>query len=588
MPKVAIKWLLVGAPNSGKTSLFNQLTDAQGEVMNYPGSTAVAHTAKLKKKYKQNITVIDTPGIYELNDSIPEVLEVQNLLDKYSSAIIVFVLDCRFIDHRIQLLSSLLSKGLKCVVYCTHVQDSGTDLNSLHSIYKVSFIDSNHPLALKTLIYAVDNINLQSAAITSNTNLNRITINKKYDLDRLFLHPIFSVLFTVLAMILIFSGVFYIAQPVSAQLENIMDFTIYYFQKSDLAQRYKLLSSFVSGGILGIGTLLIFVPQIFLLFMIIFFIQQSGYLARAAVILDPLLQKFGLHGKSFVPLLSGFSCAIPAILLTRTITSKKERLLTILAIPFMICSARIPMYAMCVSFLFQKQSAVLAGLAFAACYLVNICLGVIAVGVINQFLPSDKTSYFMMELPPYKLPSLSMVVRSSLNRVWMFIKNAGPVILSISLIVWFATNFPGYENPNDSARLEQSYAGRFGQWVEPIFKPMGTDWRVGTAILTSFAAREVFVSSITLLLGQDLTDTTNIGSLQSLTTIQNDDGTPLFSYASIIALLVFFMFALQCSSTTAVTAKETGSWKIAIFQFIIMNGLAYILAVVTYQILSRI
>jgi ferrous iron transport protein B len=246
------------------------------------------------------------------------------------------------------------------------------------------------------------------------------------------------------------------------------------------------------------------------------------------------------------------------------------------------------MYAMCVSFLFQKQSAVLAGLAFAACYLVNICLGVIAVGVINQFLPSDKTSYFMMELPPYKLPSLSMVIRSSLNRVWMFIKNAGPVILSISLIVWFATNFPGYENPSDSERLEQSYAGRFGQWVKPIFKPMGTDWRVGTAILTSFAAREVFVSSITLLLGQDLTDTTNIGSLQSLTTIQNDDGTPLFSYASIIALLVFFMFALQCSSTTAVTAKETGSWKIAIFQFIIMNGLAYILAVVAYQILSRI
>lgn len=587
MPQPAIRWLLVGAPNSGKTSLFNKLTGAKGEVMNYPGSTAITHTAQLKKKYNSNILVVDTPGVYGLNGDTPEEIEVKNTLKKNTTSPVIFVLDCRFLEHRVQFLSRLLNEGFRCVVYCTHANNSSVDLDKLNATYGISFIDSQHPLALKTLIYAIENIDLQLTSAKSTPSIeNSAVLN--YNLDRFFLHPVLSLVFAFAAIILLFSGVFYIAQPLSNQIEFLMDASIAFLEASALNQTHRLSGSLISGIILGLGTLLIFTPQIFLLFMMIFFIQESGYLARAAVVLDPILQKFGLHGKSFVPLLSGFSCAIPAILLSRTIASKKERLLTILAVPFMICSARVPMYAMCVSFLFEGRSSLLAGLAFASFYIVNIFLGVIAAGVVNKFLPSGVTSYFMLELPPYKLPHLKTIFSSALTRVFVFLKNAGPVIIGFSLIVWFATTFPNYDNQNNSERLENSYASKFGRFIEPVFQPMGTDWRVGTAIISSFAAREVFVSSITLLLGKTPSETSGTPIFEDLISVKKTDGTPLFSYPSIIALLIFFMFALQCSSTTVITAKETGSWKIAFLQFIIMNGLAYILAIMAYQILSRI
>jgi ferrous iron transport protein B len=587
MPKSAINWLLVGAPNSGKTSLFNQLTGAKGEVMNYPGSTTTTHAAKLKQNLKRgNIIIIDTPGVYGLGGDIPEEAEVKNALTQNMAAPVIFVLDCRFIDHRLQFLSNLLMQGFKCVAYCTHV-NANADLDKLNAMYGISFIDSQHPIALKALIYAVENIHLQSTTVQA-TGLVPKKPNNQYDLDRLFLHPVLSLIFTLLAMIIVFSCAFYIAQPLSNQIESIVDTAIAFIEASFFYQKHMLLGSLLSGGALGLGTLLIFIPQIFLLFVIIFFIQESGYLARAAVVLDPLMQKIGLHGKSFAPLLSGFSCAIPAILLSRTITSKKERLLTILAVPFMICSARVPMYAMCVSLLFSEDSPLLAGVAFSFFYIINICLGIIAAGFVNKFLDSDTTSYFMLELPPYKLPSIKIVVSSAFTRVFVFLKSAGPVILGFSLIVWFITTFPNYDNPSNAQRLDHSYASQLGHIMEPVFQPMGTDWRVGTAILSSFAAREVFVSSITLLLGNTPSNTTTTTVFENLKNVKKADGSLLFSYPSIIALLVFFMFALQCSSTTITTAKETGSWKIAFFQFIIMNGLAYTLSVITYQILSRI
>lgn len=587
MPNAKIKWVLIGAPNSGKTSLFNELTGSTREVMNYPGSTVSTHRAPLKKSFFPNVIVIDTPGVYGINGDSPEELEVRSTLDKHRNSPIVFVVDCRFIEHRIQLLSKLRSEGYKCVAYCTHVQDSSANLYDLHTTHGISFIDSSQPLALKTLVYAIENIDLQITAPANDTTSQKQASNA-YDLDRLFLHPWLGFLFAIIAMILIFSAVFFIAQPISDTIESVVDTLVGLLQQHPLSMQYPLLSSLISGGVLGLEALLVFAPQIFLLFAIILFIQESGYLARAAVILDPILQRFGLHGKSFVSLLSGFSCAVPAILLSRTIESKKERLITILAVPFMMCSARVPMYAMCISFLFRGHSPFVAGLAFASCYFINMFLGVIASGVINKLLPKDATSYFMMELPPYTWPSIRGVLRSAANRVLLFFKSAGPIILGLSFVIWAAMTFPNYTHTDRSDRLSRSYTAKIGQWIEPVFTPMGADWRVGTTLLTSFAAREVFASSLTLLLGKDVTETTGTSAVESLRDAKKQDGSSLFSMASIIALLVFFMFALQCSSTTAVTAKETGSWKIAFSQFVIMNGLAYTLAVFTYQILSRI
>lgn len=587
MSKTTIKWLLVGAPNSGKTSLFNHITGSYEEVMNYPGSTTNSQIARLKKAYKLNVDVVDTPGIYNLDGNSLEEREVKHTLAQYPTAPIIFVLDCRFLNHRLRLLNALLSRGFKCVAYCNYVSESAADLTNLHSEYGISFIDSQSPLALKALIYALENIDLQFPG-QSLPKPSTKGAAPSYDLDKIFLYPTFSFIFTLILITLIFSSAFYIGQPISHQIETIMDFFLSRLDSAFFLKEHLLLKLLISGCILGIGTLLVYTPQIFLLFIVILFIQDSGYLARAAVILDPLLQKFGLHGKSFVPLLSGFSCAIPAILLSKAIESKRERLLTILAVPFMVCSARIPIYAMCISFLLYGKSPFLAGLAFAGCYFINLCLGIIASGIVNKLIPAAGSSYFMMELPPYKIPSMRIIIRSAANRVLAFIKNAGPIILGLSFLTWLATTFPNYDNPNTVDRLKQSYAGKVGRWIEPAFQPMGVDWKVGTAILTSFAAREVFVSSLTLLIGQDLSEISEEGLFESLRNTEKDDGTPLFSPASILSLLIFFMFALQCSSTVALTAKETKSWGIAIAQFAIMNTLAYSLAVAAYQILSRI
>lgn len=581
MPKAAITWILVGAPNSGKTSLFNALTGEQAEVMNYPGSTAVTHSARLKTLSLAHINVVDTPGVYGLNGDTIEEQEVNKALSKHKKASVIFVMDMRFAEHRLNLLKDLLAKGYKCVVYCTNLASAQTSLDELHGEYGVSFIDSELPLAQKNLVYALDNIHLNHTRAAIPTPHSRRNIN----LDWLFLHPVLGIMATILLMTLMFSAVFFLAYPLSYQIELLMDQALR--MAAQLNQSHALLGSMLSGIILGIGTLIMFTPQIFLLFFIILFIQESGYLARAAVILDPVMQRFGLHGKSFVSLLSGFSCAIPAILLTRTIESPKERLLTILAVPFTVCSARVPMYTLCVSFLFNHQSPLVAGLAFSGLYFLSLVMGLVAAGIIQRYLPGDQASYFMMELPPYRLPSVILVVRSALYRVRQFITNAGPLIAGLSLVVWFTTTFPDYENPNTKARLEHSYAGQFGQLIEPVFKPMGANWQVGTAILSSFGAREVFVSSLSMLLGEDLTETTEKTLFESLQDIKQDNGEKLFSTPSIIALLVFFMIALQCLSTTAITAKETNSWKIAILQFTVMNGLAYGLSVLTYQLLLR-
>ncbi|MCP5322978.1 MAG: ferrous iron transporter B [Candidatus Paracaedibacteraceae bacterium] len=586
MSNSTINWILIGAPNSGKTSLFNKLTGLHEDVMNYPGSTATLKSAKLKKAYNLDINIIDTPGVYNLNGDTEEEIEVLNALSTHPLSPLIFVLDCRFLDHRKRFLSTLLKESFKCVVFCTHVSESNTDLNVLHKEYGVSFIDSEAPLAFKTLIYAVENINLQFSTQASIKTLKKSS-DYSYSLDRLFLHPTLSFIFALIAILIIFSGAFYIGQPISHRLEIGIDIILQQISHLYFLQGHDLAISFISGCILGVGTLVVFIPQIFLLFLIILFIQDSGYLARAVIIFDPLLQKFGLHGKSFVSLLSGFSCAIPAILLSKTIESKKERLLTIFAVPFMVCSARVPMYAMCITFLFREHHPLMAGLAFSGCYFISLCLGVIAAGIVNKFIPDYQTSYFMMELPPYRLPNIASITKSASKRVVLFLKNAGPIILGFSLVIWVTTTFPNYDTSNEAERLKQSYAGQVGQWIEPALKPMGTDWRVGTAILTSFAAREVFVSSLTLLLGYEPAEIGESGLFKSLKKVPKEDGSPLFTPASMIALLVFFIFALQCSSTTAVTAKETNSWTIALCQFVIMNILAYTFAVITYQLISR-
>ncbi len=586
MSNIATTWLLIGAPNSGKTSLFNRLTGSSADVMNYPGSTVLSHKASLKKEYAKGVVLVDTPGGYSVAGHAPEEIELSKALAENKDSPIIFVMDFRFAEHRLVFLKQLLVQGRKCVAFCTHVGKNAKKLEVLHAKYGISFIDGDQVLALKTLVYAIQNIHIQ-APLATGASSQSVRKAPSYTLDRIFLHSWLGLVSAFVLMIFIFSGVFYIAMPVSDALDFGVDQIMILLRSSDVGAQHPLAMSLLCGVILGLGSLAVFVPQIFLLFVIVLFIQESGYLARAAVILDPIFQRVGLHGKSFVSLLSGFSCAIPAIMLTKTIDSKKERMLTILAIPFMMCSARVPLFAMGISFLFYDNP-ILGGVIFGGLYFLSFFMALVAAGVITLFFPSKEASSFMMELPPYKLPPLWSIVRAAMRRVVIFLKNAGPLILGISLMVWFATTFPNYDNPNTSERVSESYATKVGQWVAPVFEPMGVDWKVGTAVIISFSAREVFVPTLTLLLGQDVTETSGVGTFEQWRSIKTTSGQPLFSTASMVALLVFFMIALQCTSTVAIIAKETNSWHRALWQFVIMNCLAYAFAVMVYKILSGV
>lgn len=578
--------ILVGAPNSGKTSLFNKLTGSQKEVMNYPGSTTTISQAPLKKQLHTSAnTVIDTPGIYGLGDNSLEEQQVLRALSSTEHTVVICVIDLRFLSHRIELLKNLQQRtSHKIIVYATHAAKSNISLDELNKEYGVPFIDSSNKLALKTLLYAIENVHIQQP---QSVNFTQRKETKSIDLDAWLLHPYLGFTLGFLTLISMFTLTFYLMFPLSEYIEILIDQLLTYNINGPL-RSFPIAQSLTSGLLLGIGTLIMFVPQVIGLFFVVLLIQESGYLARAAIIFDPLLSKFGLHGKSIAPILAGFSCAIPAILLTKTIESKREKLLTILAVPFMTCSARVPIYTLCISFLFYDYAPWISGVAFAACYMLSLILGCIAAAVLNKFTKEDTASFLMMELPPYKLPNPWKLFKNSANKSFVFVKNAGPIIVFLSTLIWATTTFPAYNEPNPAERLNQSYAAKFGQFIEPAFKPMGLEWRAGTAILTSFAAREVFVSSLSLFLGQDLTQDSGRGVFNTLREVKNPDGSPVFSFASTVAILIFFVLALQCTSTTAITAKELNSWRMAIYQFVFMNIFAYIVAVILYQTLIRI
>ncbi len=369
----------------------------------------------------------------------------------------------------------------------------------------------------------------------------------------------------------------------------------------------------LTNGILpGIGGVVIFIPQIAILFFLIGLLEEAGYMARAAFLWDKFMRYFGMNGRSVVALISGGACAVPAIMSARTITNRKERLLTILATPFISCSARIPVYAILITFVVPSITVLgffnAQGLAFFGLYMLGI-MGALGVSLIfNKIIKSEEPSIFALELPNYQMPSLRDVLWNTWNKVWSFIKEAGKVIFVISIVLWFAASFgPGQamqeaereaqemgssqnlnelevENLTSAKKLEASYAGRFGKAIEPIIKPLGYDWKIGIALLTSFAAREVFVGTMATIY--------NIGDSEDELSIREKmaaeinpiTGEKVYSLGTSLSLLIFYIFALQCMSTLAIIKKETGGWKWAIIVFFVALALAYFGALGVYQI----
>jgi len=368
--------------------------------------------------------------------------------------------------------------------------------------------------------------------------------------------------------------------------------------------------------IAGVGAVIVFLPQILLLFLFIGFLEDTGYMARAAFLMDRLMSKVGLHGKSFIPMLSSFACAIPGIMATRTIETPKDRLVTILVAPLMSCSARLPVYTLLIGACIPDQRVFgvvrLPGLTMLAMYLFGIIVALLMAWLFKKTLLKGETPLLIMELPPYKRPLLRVVLRHMWDRSRLFLRRAGTVILGINILLWGLATYPrtNVESFNRSTvksetqgadstiqrfngltqnelageQLRNSFAGRLGRAIEPAIAPLGFDWKMGIGIVASFAAREVFVSTMSTVYNIGRYDKSKIKSLAETLQLQKKpDGSSVYTPLVAVTLMVFYVFALQCVSTVAIVRRETNSWKWPFFQWLYMGALAWILAFVTYQ-----
>ena len=418
-------------------------------------------------------------------------------------------------------------------------------------------------------------------------------------IDRFLLHRTWGIISFFVIMSLTFTSIFWLADPLMKLVDDL--FGLLSSAAIDIFG-YTWLGDFLANGVIsGTGAVMVFVPQIMILFLILGLLEDTGYLARGAMLIDKPLSKIGLNGKSFVPMLSGFACAIPAMLATRTIPNKRERLLTIFIIPLMSCSARIPVYALLIAFLLPADKLWMGGLLLAAIYIFSTSSSLIVAGIVNKFknkiINEEDSSSFILELPAYRRPKLSVVLNNTYNSSKVYVKKAGPIILAFSVILWFLTYFPN-SNPQintagltqeeivqtqKAERLQHSYAADIGKIIQPVMTPIRMDWRVGVALMSAFAAREVFVSSMALIFKVTSNDENLQASILNAMRSAEIDGTgqKLFTTSTIIGLIIYFIFALQCISTIAVSRKETGGWRIPILQILIFTSTAYLLTFIT-------
>ncbi|TDJ09385.1 MAG: ferrous iron transporter B [Deltaproteobacteria bacterium] len=596
--------LLIGKPNSGKSLLFNQLTGLKQKVANFPGVTV-----EIKSGSFDNIGLIDFPGIYSLT---PLTKDEEIALEKFREAIekndvsgVVCILDATRLERSLVIGLQTLNYAKENnvpVIFALNMMDeiqankSSIDVNSLSRELEVEVV----PISAKKKVgldilkseiknmlkspndYLPGNVWKGNDVLVKSRELNQtygpktdVILKKQNFLDKIFLNNFWGGIMFALIMIFLFQAIFTWATP----LMDLVELTLAWMgQVTSSVLPDGVFKDFINEAIFGgVGSFLVFVPQIFILTFIIGILEDSGYMARASIICHKPLSFFGLSGRSFIPYLTGHACAIPAIFAARTIESPKKRLITILTIPLMACSARLPVYALLIAVLIPNKTFFggvfgYRGLAFFLLYFFGLAVALIVSGLLSKTIKSEADTPYIVELPPYRMPTLIPLVRKSISAAWAFFSKAGPIIFMVTLVVWVLGYFP-----NGSGNLENSWLSHIGQFLEPIFKPLGLDWKYGVAILASFLAREVFVGTLGTFYGIEGADE-NIGGLSE--SIQADGLLP----ASGFALLVFYAIALQCVSTLAVLKRESGNKMFPIWVFVGYTTLAYVLAFLTYNI----
>jgi ferrous iron transport protein B len=650
---------LVGPPNSGKTTLFNLLSGKHYKTVNYPGSTVEYSTSRIHSKYGLNALLLDSPGIISLNPNSPdEEVSVNSLYDHpdYGSPnIVITTVDANQLSRHLLLSKQLIDAGFKVIIVVTMIDllekrgykiDEQKFSNEIGC--RVLTIDGKHGTGVEKLLETLSlELNLENSngspkpinklsitnkeelistfnflesiekkVIIDNDKISKDqlnTINKKLSIlnpklefgntkssnltlkiDRVLLNKKWGLVYFFLIMSLIFMSIFWFAEPFMSLVDESFGY-LASSASSFLGDNWY--GNLISDGIIsGVGSVLVFLPQILVLFLILGLLEDTGYLARGAMLIDKPLSKIGLNGRSFVPMLSGFACAIPAILAARTIQNKRERFLTIFIIPLMSCSARLPVYVLLIAFLTPADKPWIAGFALATIYIFSIISSILVAAVINKLrnrvIKTEDNSSFILELPTYKMPKVQNVLRNTYDNAKQYIMRAGPIIFFLSVIIWTLTYFPNNSpqvnqtgltheqvlQVEKADRLSGSYAASLGKFIQPVMSPLGMDWRVGVSLITAFAAREVFVSSLALIF--KVTDESNLQSsiLKAMKDAKNEEtGKKLFTTSTIVGLIIFFVFALQCISTIAVSKKETGGWRIPMLQLIIFTSTAYIL-----------
>ena len=437
-------------------------------------------------------------------------------------------------------------------------------------------------------------------------------------LDSILTHKIWGSLIFVAVMAVMFQSIFTFARIPMDALQSAVDWLAGTVGR--IIPPGELNSLLADGIVAGVGAVIVFLPQILLLFLFIGFLEDTGYMARAAFLMDRLMSKVGLHGKSFIPMLSSFACAIPGIMATRTIESPKDRLVTILVAPLMSCSARLPVYTLLIAACIPNTTVFgflkLTGLTMLSMYLLGIIVALLMAWLFKKTLLKGETPMLIMELPPYKRPLLRVVVRHMWDRSRLFLRRAGTVILGINILLWFLATYPHHkqiseefaarraaisqtaqpsiseqlaalDNEETGAKLRESFAGHLGRLIEPAIAPLGFDWKMGIGIVSSFAAREVFVSTMSTVynVGKSEKTESSMNSLaKTLQAQKRSNGSPVYTPLIAVTLMVFYVFALQCVSTVAIVRRETNSWKWPIFQWVYMGALAWILAFLTFHI----
>ncbi len=600
---------LVGPPNSGKTTLFNRLTGLRQKVANFPGVTVERHTGVAVLGDGREIPVIDLPGLYSLSPrSEDEQIAHDVLTGRYDDTgkpqAILLVLDSTNLARHLMLAAPILALGIPTLVVLNMADDlrrrgGHLDLSALSAELgaPVALVSARHGEGLdqvhRFLAGAMPKPSPKELPVLQDVPkcrewAGRVGSQARYRaptpprwtrrLDAVFLHPVAGPLIFLAVVTAVFQTLFSLADPAKDAIDALIHISGNWV--ASVLPDSWFRSLLVDGVWRGVGSVVVFLPQVLLLFLFIGILEDSGYLARAALIADRTMARVGLQGKSFVPLLSAYGCAVPAIMATRTIENKRDRMATILIAPFMTCSARLPVYTLIIAAFIPNREVMgrflgTRALVILGLYALGFLTAVVTARVLKSSILKSSHSPFLLEMPSYRWPTVQSLSLRLLDRSKVFLRRAGTVILLAMVVLWIMAHVPT-QNGHAPA-IENSVAGKLGRTIEPALWPLGLNWKIGIGLIASLAARETIIATLGAIYGMDA----GPGKLGLQTALQHD-----LTFGGAVALLLFFAFAMQCISTIAVVRRETGGWKWPLLQFIYMGILAYAAAFVAAHVIA--